>query len=252
MKYFIFATIGFAVLCGGGAALSADSAAVAQAAKKILLPCQGKGVLVLGERHQHPESQELFLAMIENQIGQGRRVFVGLEISGDQQGNLDALLADPVSVKDDVQLYHAIDHPAYREMLRRLGRYAHAGVDVRAIDAAEEDKDRDVTMSRNVVAAVRSGKYDVVLVLVGNNHAIKKMKWHSDSGSSTRYLAERLVDDGLNVCSVMQRFTGQEGGPVVVSGRSLEKDALIMDLIRSIYHAEDMTGDGVADVVVGW
>jgi len=56
----------------------------------------------------------------------------------------------------------------------------------------------------------------------------------------------------VDVCSVMQRFAGQEGGPVVVSGRSPEKDALVMDVIRNAYHAEDMTGDGVADVVVVW
>jgi len=42
------------------------------------------------------------------------------------------------------------------------------------------------------------------------------------------------------------------GGPVVISDRSPEKDILAMDVIRNTYHAEDMIGDEVTDVVVGW
>jgi len=241
-----------AALCGCGVAFPAEETDVAGLAERILFSCRGKEVLLLGETHQNPESQDLFLALVENQVGQGHRVFVGLEISRDQQDNLDALFADPVSAKNEIQLYHAIDHKAYREMLAKLGAYARAGVDVRAIDATNEDKDRDVTMSRNVAAAVRSGEYDVILVLVGNLHTIKRMKWHPDSGATSRYLAERLLDSGFDVCSVMQRFAGQESGPVVISGRSPEKNVLVMDIIRNTYHAEDMTGEGVADVVVSW
>jgi len=189
-SYFLFVLIYF--LWSQSVALFAEEVDTGKIAAEILAACQGKRVILLGESHQNPESQALFLALVEERAGKGGDIFVGLEISGDQQDNLDALLADPVSAKDEIQLYHALDHKAYRAMLRRLGCYAHAGADVRAIDAAEEDKDRDVTMSRNVVAAVRSEEYDVVLVLVGNNHAIKKMMWHPNSGSSTKYLAERL------------------------------------------------------------
>jgi len=237
---------------GQGVAHCTEKVGTGAIAKEILVACGGKKALLLGETHQNPPSQNLFLSLVDVQVSQGKRVFVGLEISGGQQGNLDALLADPKAAGGNITLYHALDHRAYREMLAQLGAYARAGVDVRAIDATDEDNDRDATMSRNVAAAVRSGEYDVVLVLVGNLHTIKRMKWHPDSGATSRYLAERLVGGGIDVCSVMQRFAGQESGPVVTSGCSTEKNVLAMDIIRNTYHAEDMTGDGVADVVVGW
>lgn len=239
-------------MVGQGVALCSEKVDTGTIAKEILVACQEKEVILLGESHQNPKSQKLFLSLVDDLASQGKRVFVGLEISREQQGNLDALLSDPGASNDRIILYHALDHKAYREMLTKLGFYARAGVDVRAVDATKEDKNRDVTMSRNIAAAVRSEKYDAVVMLVGNLHTIKKMRWHPDSGASSRYLAERLGDAGVDVCSVMQKFPVGKGTPVVFTGSSPKGAAIAMDVIRNTYHAEDMSGENVADIVVGW
>jgi len=218
-------------------------------AKQILGLCREKQVLLLGETHQNPMSQELFLSLVRNLQGQGKYVFVGLEISSDQQSNLDALLAG--STGSELQLYPAIDHSAYRNMLKQLGDYPKSVLTVAAIDAAVKENNRDEIMAGAIINAVSSKKFTAITVLVGNLHAIKDIKWHPESAASTRYLAERLVEKGIDVCSVMQDFTTKDV-PVVLSGQTPEKAAMSLDIIKSTYHAEDMKGDYVADAIVVW
>ncbi len=218
-------------------------------AKQLIGLCHGKQVLLLGETHQNPMSQELFLSLVRNLLGQGKHVFVGLEISSDQQSNLDSLLAG--STGDAPQLYPAIDHSAYRNMLKQLGHYPKSVLTVAAIDAAVRENNRDEMMARAIINAVSSKKFTAIAVLVGNLHAIKEIKWHPESAASTRYLAERLVEKGIDVCSVMQDFTTKDA-PVVLSGQTPEKAAMLLEAIKSTYHAEDMTGDSVTDAIVVW
>jgi hypothetical protein len=218
-------------------------------AKQIISLCHGKEVLLLGETHQNPMSQELFLSLVRNLLDQGKYVFVGLEISSDQQNNLDALLAG--STEDELQLYPAIDHIAYRNMLKHLGYCPKSLLTVAAIDAADTENNRDEIMARAIVNAVSSQKYTAIAVLVGNLHAIKKIKWHPESGASTRYLAERLVDKSIDVCSVMQEFS-TKNAPVILSDQTPEKAAMSREIIKSTYHADDMTGDSVTDAIVVW
>jgi len=218
-------------------------------AKQLLGLCHRKQVFLLGETHQNPMSQELFLSLVRNLLGQGKHVFVGLEISSDQQSNLDALLAG--STGSELRLYPAIDHSAYRNMLKQLGDYPKSVLTVAAIDAAVRENNRDEIMARAIIDAVSSQKFTAITVLVGNLHAIKEIKWHPESAASTRYLAERLVEKGMDVCSVMQDFTTKDA-PVILSGQTPEKAAMSLDIIKSTYHAEDMTGDSVTDAIVVW
>jgi hypothetical protein len=106
-------------------------------------------------------------------------------------------------------------------------------------------------MARAILNAVSSQKYTAITVLVGNLHVIKKIKWHPESGIKSQYLAERLVDKGIDVCSVMQDFSTKDA-PVVLSGQTPEKAAMSLEAIKSIYHAEDMTGDFITDAIVVW
>ena len=55
---------------------------------------------------------------------------------------------------------------------------------------------RDQAMEASIRPAIHGKEYDEGIVLVGNLHAIKQMKWHPDTGNSkleNQYLAGRLA-----------------------------------------------------------
>jgi uncharacterized iron-regulated protein len=161
--------------------------------------CQDSPIIFLGEQHQQPNSQKLFLDLVQH-YGQGEsNVFVGLEIPADKQLNLEFSM---LGATDFSYIHTIIDHPAYRDMIHSLGAMKK-NVTVKAIDAREEEGDRDLAMSRNLQGTLASGKYDKILVLVGNNHVIKSIKWHEDVGDTgKKYLAGLLIADGADPCSV--------------------------------------------------
>lgn len=128
-------------------------------------------------------------------------------------------------------------------------------ITVKAIDAREDEFDRDNAMSRNLKGALDSGKYLKILVLVGNNHVIKNIKWHEDlADKNKKYLAGYLVVDGVDPCSVAQLFKDAPGGgnAELVESGTVRGSALVMEVIRYVNHSSEMAGDGVFDGVVVW
>lgn len=92
-------------------------------------------------------------------------------------------------------------------------------------------------------------------MLVGNLHAIKQIKWHPDTGSSKlkyQYLAGRLIEHGVNLCCIFQSFTLKHIHPKLLYTDDQEGALAAMKVIDSVYHAEDMSGEHVADAVVIW
>ena len=84
-----------------------------------------------------------------------------------------------------------------------------------------------------------------VLCLVGNLHAIKKIRW--ESGDHNPYLAERLVDEGYTVCSVFQLWDKEGGG--TLSPMTIDDVASMLDLL-SAYMPEDASEFG--NYVIRW
>ena len=81
------------------------------------------------------------------------------------------------------------------------------------------------------------------------------MKWHPDTGHNklgNQYLAGRLVQKGINVCSVIQDFSQLTDNPKILTTISPEGSAAAMRAIGSTYHDDDMSGVDVADAVVVW
>ena len=93
------------------------------------------------------------------------------------------------------------------------------------------------------------------MALVGNLHAIKRMKWHPDTGHSkmeNQYLAGRLVKKSINVCSVSQDFSRLTDNPKLLTTKSQEGSDAAMRVIGSTFHDKGMSGVDVADAVVVW
>jgi hypothetical protein len=179
----------------------------------ILTLCGNCQVLVLGETHQKPESPVLFIDLVTHLIAKGERVLVGLEVSADQQDALDAVM---VGNRTPEGIAHPIiDSPAFQKMLvdlSELNRTHGLFITLAAIDARDHERVRDATMARHIGNHLASGQFDRIVVLVGNLHTIRKMHWTEDAGSQAPFLAERLVEAGVHVTSVMQELDAECGG----------------------------------------
>ncbi|MEA3547385.1 MAG: ChaN family lipoprotein [Thermodesulfobacteriota bacterium] len=219
-------------------------------AAEIISTCQDSEVIILGEKHQHPDSQKLLLAIVNKWTNQNKNIFIGLEIPRNKQELLDsALTGSPLPAGT---ISTIIDHTAYREMIRKLESLP---VTVKAIDAAPSDVGRDRAMEASICPVIQPKEYDEALVLVGNLHAIKRMKWHPDTGHSkmeNQYLAGRLVKKSINVCSVTQDFSQLTDNPKLLTTKSQEGSVAAMRVIGPTYHDKEMSGEDVADAVIVW
>ena len=121
---------------------------------------------------------------------------------------------------------------------------------VQAIDAGEVEPVRDAAMSRNIVSAASSGKYDTLLVLVGNVHVIQNIQWHKDITRTGKYLAGHLLEAGINPCSVQQLFRPEGETPVLVRTDTKEGALLALEVIYPVNHSRNMEGSDVCDAVV--
>jgi hypothetical protein len=87
---------------------------------QILSLCGTCQVLIIGERHQQPESPVLFISLVTQLIAQGECVLVGLEVSAAQQDALDAVMA---GTRTPEGITHPIiDSPSFQKLLMDLSK----------------------------------------------------------------------------------------------------------------------------------
>ncbi len=166
-----------------------------------------KDVIIVGETHRRPESTKFVANIVAEYLQGGNCLTVGLEIPSHQQPILDRALKgkwipERFSISS-IPLSGFIDHPGYRNMLASFRRQIWQGrcLKVRAIDKPPTvPVGRDEWMEKQILEAMDGTP---ILVLVGNFHAMKEVKWHSDplAGES---LGERLVHRGIKVVSMLQ------------------------------------------------
>jgi hypothetical protein len=222
----------------------------------ILTLCGDCQVLVLGETHQKLESPVLFIDLVTHLIAQGERVLVGLEILADQQDALDAVL---VGNRTPEGIAHPIiDSPAFQNMLVELSALSRTHeqlVTIAANDARDHERVRDAAMATHIRTHLASGQLDRTVVLVGNLHTIRKIHWAEDAGSQTPFLAERLVEAGVHITSVMQDLDTACGGlkhPTFYPVRDRNGLAAVRRQVDTIKHHPAMDMRQAADGVVVW
>ncbi len=168
---------------------------------------KNKDVVIVGETHRRPESTQFVTNTVGEYLKGGKCLIVGLEIPSHQQPVLERAFSsvwrlNRVSISS-IPLGSIIDHPGYRKMLASFRDQILEGkcLKVLAIDAPQiASVDRDAWMEKQILEAMDGTP---ILVLVGNFHALKEVKWNSEplSGES---LAERLVSRRLRIASVLQ------------------------------------------------
>src|SRR3990172_3645595 len=174
---------------------------------------ENKDVVIIGETHRRPESTKFVTNTVAEYLKGGKCLIVGLEIPSHQQPVLERAFLwvwrlNRVSISS-IPLSSVIDHPGYRKMLASFRDQIRQGkcLKVRAIDAPQiVPVDRDEWMEKQILEVMDGTP---VLVLVGNFHAMKEVRWNSDAlgGQS---LAERLVSRRLRVASVLQYWSKEE------------------------------------------
>ena len=222
--------------------------AIINTTEAIATLCRDRTLILLGETHHESDSQILFLDLVQHYVEQSDRVYVGLEIPADKQTQLNNVLAGG---NDFSFISPIILHDQYKEMIHSLGGM-EGDITVQAIDASEVEPVRDAAMSKNILSAVSSGKYDKILVLVGNVHVIKNIQWHNDITRTGKYLAGHLLEAGINACSVQQLFLVKRGTSILVSTDTKKGASLALEVICPVNHSETMKGSDVCDAVVEW
>lgn len=176
-------------------------------------------VWVIGERHRVAAGHRLFFHLVRDALEAGERVLVGLEVPGDRQPQLDAVLAGRGGNVAPV----VIDCASYRDLLEKLGglrKERPRSLRVRAIDAPwGADVDRDCHMAA-MLQRERSG-WDRVLVLAGNLHALRWVPQRHEAPPPR--LAARLAQAGVSVASVLQ--LGSRRPSVAEAGTLLSPDS---------------------------
>jgi uncharacterized iron-regulated protein len=217
---------------------------------------EDKDVVIVGETHRRPESTQFVTNIVVKYLQGGQCLIVGLEIPSHQQPVLERAFKKRVSIFSisSIPLSSIIDHPGYRKMLASFRNQIRQGkcLKVRAIDVPHTvSVDRDEWMEKQILEVMDGTP---ILVLVGNFHAMKEVRWNSDALGGPS-LTERLVNRGIRVASLLQYW--EKNGCDLRSEKLLstkEPDSLeyvkqIMDVINAKNPAK---ASDVADGVVIW
>lgn len=217
-----------------------------------------KDVIIVGETHRRPESTKFVTNTVAEYLQGGNCLTVGLEIPSHQQPILDRALKgkwipERFSISS-IPLSDVIDHLGYRKMLASFRNQIWKGkcLKVRAIDKPEMvPASRDEWMEKQILEAMDGTP---ILVLVGNFHAMKEVKWHSGplAGES---LGERLVDRGIKVASMLQYWEKKRcyiRSEKLVDTEEPESSEYINQIMDAIHAEAPDKASEVADGVIVW
>ena len=121
---------------------------------------------------------------------------IGLEIASDQQDKIDQFMKTGAGV-NDIQIHSQIDCPEYRNLFNVIRRL---GPDKRpspvALDLPKSKYDgkisRDEWMAESIAGVFESNPNAKMLVVVGNNHVLKKLDWRDHVVNKHRSIQEYL------------------------------------------------------------
>ena len=107
-------------------------------------------------------------------------------------------------------------------------------------------------MCSSVLVALDSGRYDSVVVLVGNIHGIKSIAWAPEVSHNPQYLAGRLIQEGVKVFTVMQYWGEETEQPRLISTTTTPQSEILAMRVMDPVHGVNMIVRDAADAVVLW
>ncbi len=215
-------------------------------------------VVIVGETHRRTESTQFVANTVAEYLQGGKCLIVGLEIPSHQQPVVErAFLSvwrlNRVSIAS-IPLSSLIDHPGYRKMLASFRDQIRQGkcLKVLAIDSPQiVPVDRDEWMEKQILEAMDGTP---ILVLAGNFHAMKEVRWKSDALGGPS-LAERLVNRGIKVATMLQ-YWEKKGCDLrsekLISTRESESFKYIKQIMEVLNAKTPDKATDVADGVIVW
>jgi hypothetical protein len=154
---------------------------------------------------------------------------IGLEIASDQQGKIDQFMKTGAGL-NDIQIHSLIDCPEYKNILSILKALdPNKRPNPVALDLPKSkysgEINRDEWMARSIAGVFKKNPNAKMIVVVGNNHVLKKLEWQdhvpNPNRSIRQYLTDRrrklrffsidhVIDSSIDDCDFRERFSDYE------------------------------------------
>ena len=153
----------------------------------VLDKFQSHDLVMLGARHKRDPILQ-FISDLIPALHYAGVTHIGLEISSDQQEKLDHFIKTGTGLMD-IAIHSQIDCPGFRELLKKIRNLdGNKRPDVLAIDLPKSrygEMSRDEHMVESITEIFENPPDAKVLVVVGNNHVLKKLNWQDHVPSAT-------------------------------------------------------------------
>ena len=195
----------------------------------ILQKLKQNDIVFLGTRHKQAPLLKFIQDLIPK-LNDANVTDIGLEIASDQQAQIDHYMDTGEGLKH-IEIHSLIDCPEYRNILKVLRdtifkkRPITVALDL-PTSKYENPISRDEWMAKTISKVFKTNPNAKMLVVVGNNHILKKLDWQDHVLNKHSSIREYLMDFNPNlkmhsigsviVSSVYEddfrkRFSGLEG-----------------------------------------
>ncbi len=199
----------------------------------VLKKFQTHNIVLLGTRHKQPAILN-FISELITALHNSGVTHIGLEITSDQQNKINNFLNTGVGLSY-ISIYPQIDCPEYRNLftvLRTLDpnkRRAPIAIDLPK-SKYNEPISRDEWMSKSIEKIFRKNPNAKMMIIIGNNHILKKLDWQDHVPNPHRsireYLSEKrsnlrifsigqIIGDSIYECDFREGFGSLDGAVAV-------------------------------------
>ena len=195
----------------------------------VLQKLSSHDIVFLGTRHKR-EAILKFVSGLIPRLHEAGTTHIGLEISSDQQDNIESFLQDGNGL-DQIKIHPLIDCAEYRTLfttirsLSQSKRPAPVALDLPK-SMYKWEINRDEWMARSIAKIFHRNPNAKVLAVVGNLHILKKIEWEDTVPNVHGFIRSHLniltphrrmfsigqcIDESANECDFTREFSQLEG-----------------------------------------
>jgi hypothetical protein len=210
MKTVLLAFLAYMVLIAPLDSFASDHIPINHNPKSyVLSKLQTHDIVFLGTRHKQPPIL-IFISELITALHDSGVTHIGMEIESDQQGKIDQFMKNDAGL-DEIQIHSQIDCPEYRNLFNvKRGLDPDKSPTPVALDLPKskykENISRDEWMTESIAGVFEANPNAKMLVVVGNNHVLKKLDWQDQVINKHRSIREYLTGKRrkLRVASIGQ------------------------------------------------
>jgi len=215
-------------------------------------------VVFLGTTHQQPRILG-FISRLIPRLHESGITHIGLEISSDQQKNLDRFIKTGAGLSD-IRIFQGIDCPEYRHVIDVIRKNRLIPVALDLPKSKWRGKyTRDRWMAKRISETFQNNENAKMFVVVGNLHTLKQVDWivPTIKDQFIRYHLDRInprlslysvaesINESAENCD-FQKWFGRDSGPVGIETLVFDRK---LGLTRTIA-AKPMSAHEAVDAVI--